>query len=66
MVLLLILLLVLGKADALVFKHVVRAVKDAFAIDNLICRLALLPNEEGSEHMNLIGTGEGKVASSNT
>ena len=41
-------ILLLGKADALVFEHVVRAIKDAFAIDNLICRLALLPdNEEG-------------------
>ena len=57
-------ILLLGKADALVFEHVVRAIKDAFAIDNLICRLALLPdNEEGSEHMNLIETGEVKVTS---
>lgn len=57
-------ILLLGKADALVFEHVVRAIKDAFAIDNLICRLALLPdNEEGSKHINLIETGEVKVAS---
>lgn len=57
-------ILLLGKTDALVFKHVVRAIKDAFAIDNLICRLALLPdNEESSEHMNLIETGEVKVSS---
>lgn len=60
----LLLILLLGKADALVFEHVVRAIKDAFAIDNLICNFALLPdNEEGSEHMNLIETGEVKVAS---
>lgn len=60
----LLLILLLGKADALVFEHVVRAIKDAFAIDNLICRLALLPdNVEGSKHMNLIETGEVKVAS---
>lgn len=60
----LLLILLLGKADALVFEHIVRAIKDAFAIDNLICRLALLPdNEEGSEHMNLIETGEVKVTS---
>lgn len=58
------LILLLGKADALVFEHVVRAIKDAFAIDNLICRLALLPdNVEGSKHMNLIETDEVKVAS---
>lgn len=60
----LLLILLLGKADALVFEHVVRAIKDAFAIDNLICRLALLSdNVEGSKHMNLIETGEVKVAS---
>ena len=60
----LLLILLLGKADALVFEHIVRAIKDAFAIDNLICRLALLPdNEEGSEHMKLIETGEVKVTS---
>ena len=60
----LLLILLLSKADALVFEHVVRAIKDAFAIDNLICNFALLPdNEEGSEHMNLIETGEVKVAS---
>ena len=60
----LLLILLLSKADALVFEHIVRAIKDAFAIDNLICRLALLPdNEEGSEHMNLIETGEVKVTS---
>ena len=60
----LLLILLLGKADALVFEHVVRAIKDAFAIDSIICRLALLPdNVEGSKHMNLIETGEVKVAS---
>lgn len=60
----LLLILLLSKADALVFEHVVRVIKDAFAIDNLICNFALLPdNEEGSEHMNLIETGEVKVAS---
>ncbi len=56
--------LFLGEADALVFEHVVCAIKDAFSIDNLVCRLALLPDdEECSERMNLIETGEVKVAS---
>ena len=56
--------LFLGEADALVFEHIVRAVKDAFPVDNLVCRLALLPDdEEGSEHVDLIEAGEVKVAS---
>ena len=60
----LLLILLLGKADALVFKHIVLAIKDAFSIDNLVCRLAFLPDdEEGSEYMNLIETGEVKVTS---
>ena len=60
----LLLVLLLGKADTLVFEYVVSAVEDTFAIDNLVCRLAFLPDdEEGTEHMNLIESGEVKVAS---
>ena len=60
----LLLILFLGKADALVFEYVISAVEDTFPIDNLVCRLAFLPDdEEGTKHMNLIETGEVKVAS---
>ena len=53
-----------GEADALVFEHIVSAVENTLAIDNLVCRLAFLPDdEEGAEHMNLIEAGEVKVAS---
>ena len=57
-------ILLLGKADTLVFEHIVSAVKNTLAIDNLVCRLAFLPDdEEGTEHMNMIESGEVKVAS---
>ena len=55
---------ILGEADSLVFEHVVRPVKDAFAIDNFVLRLALLPDdEEGSEYMDAIESCKVKVAS---
>ena len=57
-------ILLLDKADALVFEDVVCSIKDVLSIDNLVCRLALLPDdEECSEHMNLIESGEVKVSS---
>ena len=57
-------ILLLCKADALVFEDVVCSIKDVLSIDNLVCRLALLPDdEECSEDMNLIEPGEVKVAS---
>ena len=56
--------LLLRKADALVFEHIVFAFKQGLAIDNLVCRLSLLPdNEESTTDMNLIESGEVKVAS---
>ena len=58
------LIFLLGKADTLVFEYVVSAVEDTFAIDNLVCRLAFLPDdEEGTKQMDLIEAGEVKVAS---
>ena len=58
------LILLLGEADTLVFEHIVSSVENTLAIDNLVSRLAFLPDdEEGSEHMDLIETGEVKVAS---
>ena len=57
-------ILLLGKADALVFENVVRPIKNTLAIDDLICRLALLPDDkECSEHMDPIEPGKVKVAS---
>lgn len=54
----------LCKANTLVFEHIVCAIKDAFSIDDFVSRPAFLPDdEEGSEYMNLIETGEIKVAS---
>ena len=60
----LLLIILLGEADGLVFENIVCSVENTLAIDNLICRLALLPdNEECTEDMNLIESGEVKVAS---
>ena len=60
----LLLILLLREADTLVFEHIVFTFKQGLAIDNLVCRLSLLPdNEEGTTDMNLIESGEVKVAS---
>ena len=60
----LLLVLSLRETDALVFEHVACSGKDTFSIDNLVCWLALFPdNEECAEGMNLIKSGEVKVAS---
>ena len=60
----LLLILLLGKAYALVFEDVVCPIKYAFSIDNLVCRLTLLPDDEESpEHVDAIESGEVKIAS---
>ena len=60
----LLLVLFLRKADTLVFEHVVFAFKQTFAIDNLVCRLALLPDdEECPKDMNLVESGEVEITS---
>ena len=60
----LLLALFLGEANGLVFEYVVCSVENALAIDNLIDRLALLPDdEECSEYIDPIESGEVKVAS---
>ena len=60
----LLLILLLGEANGLVFEYVVCSVENALAIDNLIYRLALLPDdEECSEYMDFVESGEVKIAS---
>ena len=60
----LLLILCLRKSDTLVFEHIVFAFEQTFAIDNLVCRLALLPDdEECPKDMNLVEPGEVEVAS---
>ena len=58
------LILLLSKADALVFEHVVSTVKHALAIDNLVCWLPLLPEyEESAECVNRVETGKVEISS---
>ena len=58
----LLLILLLGEADGLVFEYI--SVENTLAIDDLICRLALLPDDkECSKHIDPIEPGEVKVAS---
>ena len=60
----LLLVLLLGEADTLVFEHIVSPIQDALPVDNLVGRLPLLPdNEECPEHVDAIESGEVKVAS---
>ena len=60
----LLLILLLGEANCLVFEYVVCSVENALSINNLICRLAFLPDDkECSEHIDSIESGEVKVAS---
>lgn len=57
------LVLLLGEADALVSENVVGTVKHVFPIDNLVCGLAFLPDDEESlEHTNLIEPCKVEVA----
>ena len=63
----LLLILLLGKAYALVFEDVVSPIKYAFSIDNLIGRFTLLPDDEESpEHVDAIESGEVKIYFNNT
>ena len=58
------LILLLGEANGLVFEYIVCSVENALAIDNLIYRLALLPDDkESSEYINPIESGKVEVAS---
>ncbi len=60
----LLLILLLGKAYALVFENVVSPIKYAFSINNLVGRLSLLPDDEESpEHVDAVESGEVKIAS---
>lgn len=55
--------LLLCKADALVFEHIVSTVKHVLAIDNLVCRLPLLPEyEESTECVNCVETGKVEIS----
>ena len=58
----LLLILLLGKAYALVFENVVSPIKYAFSINNLVGRLSLLPDDEESpEHVDAVESGEVKI-----
>ena len=58
------LVLLLREADGLVFEYVVCSIENTLAIDELISRFALLPNDkECSEYIDSIKSGEVKVAS---
>ncbi len=60
----LLLVLLLGKAYALVFENIVSSVKHTLPVNNLECRFAPLPNdEEGPGCVDAIESGEVKVAS---
>ena len=58
------LVLLLCKADTLVFEYIVCTVKHVFAIDNFVCWLSLLPEyEESAECVNRIETGQVEIPS---
>ena len=58
------LILLFCEPNALVFEDIVSPIQYAFSIDNLVCRLTLLPDDEESpEHVDAIESGEVKVAS---
>jgi len=60
----LLLVLLLGEADALVFEHIVSPIQNALPVVDLVGRLPLLPdNEECPEHVDAIESGEVEVAS---
>ena len=60
----LLLILLSCEPNALVFEHIVSPVKYALSIDNLVCGLTFFPdNEECTEHVNAIESGEVKIAS---
>lgn len=52
------------EANSLIFEYIVCSVENTLAIDNLVCRLALLPDDkESSERIDSIEPDEVKVAS---
>lgn len=60
----LLLVLLLGEADTLVFENIVSPIQNALPVDNLVGRLTFLPDDEESpEHVDAIESGEVKVAS---
>ena len=60
----LLLILLLGEANGLVFEHVVCSIENTLAIDNLVCWFALLPDDkECPEYMDSVESGEVKVSS---
>ena len=60
----LLLILLLGEANGLVFEHVVCSIENTLAIDNLVCRFALLPDDkESSKRIDSVESGEVKVSS---
>ena len=63
----LLLILLLGEANDLVFEYVVCSIENTLAIDNLICWLALLPDDkERPEHMDSVSLARSKYPLSNT
>ena len=60
----LLLILLLGEANGLVFEHVVCSIENTLAIDNLVSWFALLSDDkECPEHVDAIESGEVKVSS---
>ena len=60
----LLLILLSCETNRLVFKYIVNPIENALTIDNFICRLTFLPDdEERTEHVNSIKSGEVKVTS---
>ena len=60
----LLLILLLGEANGLVFEHVVCSIENTLAIDNIVCWFALLPDDkECPERVDAIESGEVKVSS---
>ena len=60
----LLLILLLGEANGLVFEHVVCSIENTLAIDNLVSWLALLSDDkECPEYMDSVESGEVKVSS---
>ena len=60
----LLLILLLGEANGLVFEHVVCSIENTLAIDNLVSWFALLSDDKGCpEYMDPVESGEVKVSS---
>ena len=60
----LLLVLLLGEADTLVFENIVSPIQNALSVDNLVCRLTLFSDDkECPEHVDAIESDEVKIAS---